>query len=70
MKYGSVVCTCLFILGVVISLIQLWFSPMSAELFWKLIITIAAFFIVALAITLVFKEYLSEKEMKKKGFID
>lgn len=70
MKYGSLVCTGLFILGVVLSLIQLWASPFSVELFWKLIVTIGAFFIVALVITLVFKEYLSEKEMKKKGFID
>lgn len=70
MKYGSLVCTGLFILGVILSLAQMWFSPFETELFWKLLITIAAFFIIALGITLVFKEYLSEKEMKKKGFID
>lgn len=70
MKYGSIVCTALFIFGVVLSLIQMWFSPLEAVLYWKLIITTGAFFIVALIITLVFKEYLSEKEMKKKGFID
>jgi hypothetical protein len=29
-----------------------------------------AFFVIALGITLVVKEYLSEKEMKKKGYID
>ena len=70
MKYGSIVCTLLFVLGVLLSLAQLWFSPLNPELFWKLLITIGAFFIIALAITLVFKEYLSEKEMKKKGYID
>jgi len=69
-KYGSIVCTILFVLGVALSLIQMWFSPLDTLLFWKLLITIGAFFIVALGISLVFKEYLSEKEMKKKGFID
>lgn len=70
MKYGSIVCTVLFILAVLLSLAQLWFAPFDVELFWKLLITIAGFFIIALGITLVCKEYLSEKEMKKKGFID
>ena len=70
MKYGSIVCTALFVLGVILSLAQMWFSPLDALLYWKLIITIGSFFVVALIITLVFKEYLSEKEMKKKGFID
>ena len=70
MKYGSIVCTALFVLGVVISLLQMWFSIMSAELYFKSIITISAFFVVSLVITLVSKEYLSEKEMKKKGYID
>lgn len=70
MKYGSIVCTALFVLGVILSLVQMWFEPLDSQLFWKLIVTISAFFLIALGITLVFKEYLSEKEMKKKGFID
>lgn len=70
MKYGSIVCTALFVLGVLLSLAQVWFSFLEPELFWKLIITIGGFFIIAAGITLVFKEYLSEKEMKKKGYID
>jgi hypothetical protein len=48
----------------------MWFSFMEPDLFMKTIITVGAFFVVALAISLVFKEYLSEKEMKKKGYID
>jgi hypothetical protein len=70
MKYGSIVCTLLFVLGVVLSLVQMWFAPFTPELFWKLLITIGSFFVIALGITLVFKEYLSEKEMKDKGYID
>jgi hypothetical protein len=70
MKYGSVVCTVLFIFGVVLSLAQMWFSFLEPALFLKLLITIGAFFLIALVITLVFKEYLSEREMKDKGYID
>ncbi len=70
MKGGAIICTVLFVLAVLLSLVQMWFSPLETELFWKLLITISAFFIIALGVTLVFKEYISEKEMKKKGYID
>jgi len=70
MKTGSIVCMILFVLGVGLSLLQLWFSPFETIMFWKLLLTLAAFFVVTLAVTLVIKEYLSEKDMKQKGFID
>lgn len=70
MKYGSIVCTVLFVLGVFLTLAQMWLGLFEPEIFWKLFITLVGFFVVALAVTLVFKEYLSEKEMKKKGYID
>ena len=70
MKYGFIICTAFFVLGVLLCLVQIWFSPFTAALFWKLLITLGAFFIIALVITLVARDYLSEKEMKKKGFID
>ena len=70
MKYGSIICTILFVLGFVLSLLQMWLNLFEAELFSKLLITICALFVVALGITLVINEYFNEKEMKKKGFID
>ncbi|MFT6926707.1 MAG: hypothetical protein ACJAZP_002327 [Psychromonas sp.] len=70
MKGGAIICTALFVLAVLLSLVQMWFSIMETALFWKLLITLGAFFIVALGITLVCKEYLSEKELKKKGYLD
>jgi len=70
MKGGAIICTVLFVLAVLLSLVQMWFSLMEVELFWKLLITLGAFFIIALGITLVAKEYLSEKELKKKGYIN
>ena len=70
MKYGSIVCTALFVLGVFLCLVQIWLAPFGHEIFIKLLFTIGALFVVALAITLVTREYFSEKEMKKKGYID
>lgn len=70
MKVGSIVCTLIFVAGMLLSLLQLWFEPFSAELFIKLLITLSVLFVVALAITLVVREYISEREMKKQGYID
>ena len=70
MKYGSIVCTILFVLSVILTVVQVWFSPFSSEIFWKLLFTLGAFFVAALAITLVMREYFSERELKKKGYLD
>lgn len=70
MKGGSIVCTVLFVGAILLSLAQMWFSLFEADIFWKLLITLAAFFVIALGVTLVFREYVNEKEMKKKGYID
>lgn len=70
MKYGSIVCTVLFSVSVILAVVQLWLSPIDAEIFWKIQLTLGAFFVLALGVTIVTKEYLSEKEMKDKGYID
>lgn len=70
MKYGSIVCTLLFILSVILAVVQMWFDIMADDIFWKIQLTLGGFFIIALGVTLVFKEYLSEKELKKKGYLD
>ncbi len=70
MKYGSILCTLIFAASLILAVIQMWFNSLDAEIFWKIELTLGAFFILALGVTLVFKEYLSEKEMKKKGYID
>ena len=40
MKTGSIICLALFILGSLLSLAQLWFEPLTAEVFTKLIVTL------------------------------
>lgn len=70
MKMGSIVCLIIFVAAASLVLIQMWFSPLGAEVFTKTLITLIVLFVVALGIALVKKEYVDEKEMKDSGYID
>jgi hypothetical protein len=49
---------------------QLWFDVVSADIFFKLSLTAGILVAVILLVTLGIREYLSEKEMKSKDFIN
>lgn len=70
MKLGVGICLLIVVLWTALALLQLWFSLLTTEVFIKLtisaIVIIAAVLLVALGI----REYLSDKELKSKGFID
>jgi uncharacterized membrane protein YphA (DoxX/SURF4 family) len=70
MKTGSIVCLVIFVLVALLSLAQMWFSPLDAKMFVKILITLGILFVVVLGITLVKKEYLDNKKMKDSGYID
>ena len=70
MRTGSIICLALFVLGSLLSLAQLWFEPLTAEVFTKLIVTLVILFVVVLGITLVRNEYIEQKKMKDSGYID
>lgn len=70
MKLGSIICLVLFVAAALLILLQMWFTPLGAEIFTKILITLAVLFVVALGVTLVKKEYVEEKEMKDSGYID
>ncbi len=70
MKTGSIVCLVLFVATALLVLMQMWFTPLGAEVFTKTVITLIVLFVVALGITLVKKEYVEDKEMKDSGYID
>lgn len=70
MKTGSIICLALFILGSLLSLAQLWFEPLTAEVFTKLIVTLVILFVVVLGVTLVRNEYIENQKMKDSGHID
>jgi hypothetical protein len=70
MRTGAFICLAIFVAWVFMALLELWFDILSGEMFWKLTVTAGALFIVVLGISLVVREYISEKKMKDDGYID
>jgi len=68
-KIGSIICLVLFISGAILSLLQMWFTPLESDTFIKTLVTLCILFIVALGVTLVKKEYLDKKEMKSNDYL-
>lgn len=64
MKYGAIVSALLFIVGVLIMLLQLWFSPWSQQVLMKIMITVAAFFVISIVVTFVNKEIKDTRRLK------
>lgn len=70
MKIGIAVCLIVAVLWSILALLQLWAPVVSVETFIKLTITAAVVIAIVLVVTLAMREYLSDKELKSKGFID
>lgn len=70
MKTGTIICVATFILGSLLAILQLWFEPMSAEVFGKVMITLGVVFVVVLGTTLASREYLENKKLRNSGHID
>ena len=66
MKIGIWISLCLFVIGVVVALIQLWFSPWESQLFIKFEMTIGAFLVIALVVIFVIREY-NENKKNRSG---
>lgn len=69
-KIGIITCLTIKILWVLLAISQLWFDVFSAEIFTKLTVTAGILVVVILVVTHNIREYLSEKEMKSKDFIN
>lgn len=70
MKTGIIVCSVIAVTWVVLALVQLWLAPLTAGVFLKISITAGLLFTVVLVISLVIREYLSEKKLKDSGHLD
>lgn len=66
MKIGIWISLCLFVLGVLLALAQLWFAPWEAPLFVKFEMTIGAFLAVTLVVIFVMREY-NENKANRSG---
>lgn len=70
MKIGVIICLSTCVLWAALAIVQLWFEPMSAEVFIKISITAGVITTVTLLVTLAIREYLSNKVLKDKNYID
>ena len=70
MKLGVISALAVTVLWSLLALAQLWFAPLSADLFLRITVSAALVVAVIVIITLVVREYLSEKRLKDQGFID
>jgi hypothetical protein len=60
----------LFVGAAFLSLIQMWFQALDWDLFLMIIITLTVLFVVALGVTLVRNQYMSNEKLKDAGYID
>lgn len=70
MKIGIITCLSIAVAWALLAVVQLWFQIISGAVFLKLSITAGVAVIIILIVTLAIREYLTDKEMKSKGFID
>ena len=70
MKLASYAAIIVVALWSLMSLAQLWFAPLSLELYWKLTLTLVLVGAGIVTIALISREYSSEKKLKKDKFID
>ena len=70
MKIGIALATALFVLGIVLGLIQLWFAPWSPALFLKLEMTVGALLIAILVVGFVVREYKEDKANRSGDRLD
>ena len=70
MKIASYTTIITVVLWAILSLAQLWIDIMPMAIYWKITITLAVIGGVVVLASLIAREYISEKEMKKEDFID
>ena len=70
MKYGVISALFISILWSVLAILQLWFSILDTDVFMKLTVTAGILLVIIVIVTLVIREYLSDKQLKKDGFLD
>ena len=70
MKYGVISALFISILWSVLAILQLWFSILDTDVFVKLTVTAGILLVIIVIVTLVIREYLSDEQLKKDGFLD
>lgn len=70
MKIGVGICLTIVVLWTGLALLQLWFSLLAIDVFIKISISAIVVIAAVLLVSLGIREYLTDKDLKAKGFID
>lgn len=62
--------TLLFVVGILLALLQLWFVPWSPEFFIKMEMTVGAFLLVVIVVYFVVREYREDKTTRNGDRLD
>ena len=65
MKYGVFSALIISVLWGLLAIAQLWFELLSVEVFTKITVTVAILEAIIIIATLVIREYLTDKKLKK-----
>ena len=70
MNLGLAAGTILFVIGVLVGMAQLWFSPWSVETFAKIEMTLGGLLGIVIVVWYVVKEYREDKATRSGGRLD
>lgn len=70
MRLGVIIALTVTVLWSVLALFQLWLGVVSNEVFIKLTVSAGILVGITVIVTLVLREYLQDKDLKTKGFVD
>ena len=69
-RFAAYTAICIVAAWSILAVVQLWFEPMSSGTFWKVTLTMAILGGGAFLASLIAREYLNEKELRKNKYID
>ena len=70
MKLAVISGISIFVAWVMLALAQLWFEPLTGEVFFKISVSAGMVLILIIIVSLAIREYLTDKDLKDKGFLD
>jgi hypothetical protein len=70
MKASLLIGIVLFVLGVGLGLVQLWFAPWDGGLFFKMEMTIGALLLIVVVVAFVLNEYKDDKATRSGDRLD
>ena len=70
MKAGAVVSVLLLLALAGLAIAQLWWTPLTAAVFIKAMLTLGILLVVSVIVTLVIREYVSHRHLKDNDYID